>query len=257
MKKLVFNKYSEYYDLIYEDKNYKKEVKYIDELIQKLHPGAKTILDIGCGTGIHANLLASLGYKVLGVDFSEQMIQIANSKKLIEYKENHDLLEFKTGDIRKIDLHDKFDVVVSLFHVISYLNSNQDLNDGLNTIYKHLKPGGVAIFDFWHGPGVLTDPPATRLKIIENNSLKITRIAVPTIDVINNTVEVKYDLIIYDKQENNYYELNESHNMRYYFKTEFDLFLTNYEIKDIVFYDWLTNNKPNLKSWTACIAFTI
>jgi predicted TPR repeat methyltransferase len=139
MKKLVFNKYSEYYDLIYEDKNYKKEVKYIDELIQKLHPGAKTILDIGCGTGIHANLLASLGYKVLGVDFSEQMIQIANSKKLIEYKENHDLLEFKTGDIRKIDLHDKFDVVVSLFHVISYLNSNQDLNDGLNTIYKHLK----------------------------------------------------------------------------------------------------------------------
>ena len=66
----VFAKYSEYYDLIYTDKDYQKEVDYIDQLIQKYHPKAKTILDLGCGTGVHANLLAAKGYRVMGIDLS-------------------------------------------------------------------------------------------------------------------------------------------------------------------------------------------
>ncbi len=257
MKKLVFNKYSEYYDLIYEDKNYQNEVKYIHELIQKLNPGAKTILDIGCGTGVHANMLASMGYEILGIDYSDKMIEIANFKKNNIYILNSELLNFKTGDIRSLDLGRKFDVVISLFHVISYLNTNEDVFKGLDTIYNHLNPGGVAIFDFWHGPGVLTDLPTNRLKIIENDKLKITRFATPKIDSLHNTVDVNYDLLIYDKNENNYYELSESHIMRYYFKTEFDIFLSKYKINNIFFLDWLSDKKPNLQSWTACVAFVI
>ena len=54
----VFKDYSNYYDLLYSDKDYEAEADYIDHLIQKNNPGAKTILNLGCGTGKHDFLLA-------------------------------------------------------------------------------------------------------------------------------------------------------------------------------------------------------
>ncbi len=254
MEKLVFKKYSEYYDLIYNDKNYSKEVNYVHETIQKFNPGAKTILDIGCGTGIHANLLASLGYKVHGIDFSESMIEIANDKLVnSDYKKNRENLEFSIGDIRYFELEEKFDVVLSLFHVLSYLNTNQDVSNGINAINSHLKPGGVAIFDFWHGPGVLSDLPLPRKKMIENNSLKVTRFANPSLDILTNTVLVHYDLLIYDKKENKYFELEENHNMRYFFKSDFESFLKEMSPSQNYFFDWMRLENPTIQSWTACI----
>jgi len=51
---MVFNAYAAYYDLLYKEKNYAEEAEYIHGLIQKNTPGAKTILELGCGTGQHA-----------------------------------------------------------------------------------------------------------------------------------------------------------------------------------------------------------
>ena len=48
-----------------------------------------------------------------------------------------------------------------------------------STAAKHLKPNGVFIFDFWYGPGVLTDPPVVRLKRLENEEIEVLRIAEP------------------------------------------------------------------------------
>jgi SAM-dependent methyltransferase len=254
MKKLVFNKYSEYYDLIYNDKNYSNEVNYIHETIQKFNPGATTILDIGCGTGIHANLLASLGYKVHGIDFSESMIEIANDKlETSDYKKNSENLKFSIGDLRYFNLEEKFDVVLSLFHVLSYLNTNQDVLNGINTINNHLNQGGIAIFDFWHGPGVLTDLPLPRKKMIENSNLKVTRFANPTLDILTNTVLVHYDLLIYDKKDNKYFELNENHSMRYFFKCDFEFLLKEMSPNQNYFFDWLSFENPTSNSWTACV----
>ena len=75
----VFDELAKYYDLIHENKNYEKESAYINGLIQKYNPSAKTILDIGCGTGNYAFAMQKLGYEVEGVDSSSQMIDIANS----------------------------------------------------------------------------------------------------------------------------------------------------------------------------------
>jgi len=75
----VFNKYSRYYNLLYRDKDYAGEADYVHELIRKYSPDAKSLLDLGCGTGRHAFPLAKKGYSVTGVDISEEMLAVASS----------------------------------------------------------------------------------------------------------------------------------------------------------------------------------
>ena len=72
----AFGNYSRYYNLLYKDKDYKGEAGFIHDLIQKYSPGAKSILDLGCGTGRHDALLAEKGYVITGVDMSEEMLLI-------------------------------------------------------------------------------------------------------------------------------------------------------------------------------------
>ena len=146
----VFREYSDYYDLIYSNKDYKIEVDYIISLIKKYAPEARSILDLGCGTGRHANLLAECGYVVVGVDYSEVMINIARNKLDTDYKRNAKNLTFLQGDARNFKSKHKFDLVISLFHVFSYLNSNEDVENYFRTISCNLAPHGFAFFDYWY-----------------------------------------------------------------------------------------------------------
>ena len=114
----VFGKYSSYYDLLYRDKDYEKEVEYVHRLIQKFSPGAKSILNLGCGTGQHDILLAEKGYSVTGVDLSEEMLCAAKAK-ILDNKANGLDVTFCQRDVRNLVLDQKFDAVVSLFHVMS------------------------------------------------------------------------------------------------------------------------------------------
>lgn len=73
-----FKLYSQYYDLLYEDKDYIAEANYIADLINTYRPHSKSILELGSGTGKHAFLLAEQGYKILGLERSADMVAIAN-----------------------------------------------------------------------------------------------------------------------------------------------------------------------------------
>jgi predicted TPR repeat methyltransferase len=74
-----FRNYSQYYDLFYQDKDYDAEAGFVDKIIKKHLPKARTILEFGCGTGLHASKLAAKGYQVHGVDSSDQMLKKAQS----------------------------------------------------------------------------------------------------------------------------------------------------------------------------------
>ena len=92
-------KHAQYYDLFYRDKPYQEEAKYVADLIQLVRPAARTILDLGCGTGLRSLEMARLGYQVSGLDQSLSMLAIAR-QHLVEAK---DLLpsavEFQAGNI--------------------------------------------------------------------------------------------------------------------------------------------------------------
>jgi hypothetical protein len=78
----VFGAYSHYYDLLYEEKNYAKEVEFVSAIIRRHAPDAKTMLDLGCGTGRHAWGFTQKGYKVTGLDRSAEMLAKAANQEL-------------------------------------------------------------------------------------------------------------------------------------------------------------------------------
>ena len=161
----VFDAYAAYYDLLYQDKNYHKEAKYILRLLEDNGISSGKILELGSGTGKHAEEFAKMGFSVHGIDLSPEMVQEAN------HRNNNNLegqLYFEVGDVRNFEAGKKFDAVISLFHVISYQIKNEDILEMFRIAAKHLKTNGIFIFDFWYGPGVLTDPPEVRQKRLED-----------------------------------------------------------------------------------------
>ena len=239
------NLYSKYYDLFYNDKDYAAEVEYVLSLINKNNGKAESLLDMGCGTGRHAALFCEKGFLVHGIDMSKEMLKIAESRR-IDQKER---LSFSHSSIQDLDLNKKFDIVTSLFHVISYQNSNDQLLKAFEKAKKHLNDKGVFIFDFWYGPAVLSDKPVTRVKRLEDENIKVTRLAEPLIHAEMNIVDVNYDIFIEDKVTNQITEKKELHKMRFLFDNELELICKNTNFEIIHKYDWMSFKKPDLNSW--------
>lgn len=129
----VFDAYAAYYDLLYQDKNYHKEAKYILRLLEGNGISSGKILELGSGTGKHAEEFAKMGFFVHGIDLSPEMVQKAN------HRNNNNLegqLLFEVGDVRDFEAGKKFDAVISLFHVISYQIKNEDIQEMFKTAAK-------------------------------------------------------------------------------------------------------------------------
>src|SRR5687768_15546375 len=148
----VFGRYSSYYDLLYKDKNYSAEAQFVRDLLTRFRPGGRDILELGCGSGGHAFELAQLGYNLHGLDLSRDMLDVAE-KQLTQQPENiQSQVQFSQGDIRQFDLSRKFDCVISLFHVISYLPTLADIRQTFQRVNRHLRTDGIFLFDVWYAP---------------------------------------------------------------------------------------------------------
>ncbi len=246
----VFGHYSTYYNLLYKDKDYSGEADYTHRLIQKYRPDAKTILDLGCGTGRHDIILSQKGYAVTGVDLSEEMLAVAHAS--VDSPSPAPQPSFQQGDIRTVRLGKTFDVVVSLFHVMSYQIDNKDLEAAFFTAREHLNPGGVFLFDCWYGPAVLTDKPAVRVKKFEDASVEIVRIARPDMHVNLNRVDVNYEVLVIDKATKKTNTFFETHKMRYLFQPEIIRLFEINRIAPRFSGEWLTGRELSTDTWSAC-----
>ena len=245
----VFGNYARYYDLLYRDKDYVGEAQFIHRLIKTYAPNAQNILELGCGTGNHAVLLAKEGYQIHGVDFSQEMLQKADSRLCQLPPDLTSQLKFSQGDIRQVRLNQIFDVVISLFHVISYQTTNDDLLAAFETVKQHLKPGGIFIFDVWYGPAVLTERPTVRIKRLEDEEILITRIAEPVMHPNENLVDVNYQVFIKDKSSDAVEELQETHRMRYLFKPEVQLLLRESQMQIVTCREWMSDQEASWNTW--------
>ncbi|MCX6188603.1 MAG: class I SAM-dependent methyltransferase [Bacteroidetes bacterium] len=240
-----FKDYANYYNLLYKDKDYKAEADYIHALIKQIAPHSKTLIDLGCGTGNHAFEFEKLGYEVTGVDLSSQMVAIANDNK----EKNKSIILFSEGDIRAYRDAKKYDAVVSLFHVMSYQTSNDDLEKAFLTAKTLMADHGVFVFDCWYGPGVLSDLPTSRTKNLEDEQLKISRTSTSTIDYNANRVDVLFDVEIENKTTSAKTILQELHPMRYFFKPEIELVCSKYNLEIQAYYNWMDKQEPTGRSW--------
>ena len=245
----VFDLYARYYDLLYSSKDYKEEAGFVARHLNL--GGIKTgeILELGCGTGRHAIEFVEMGWGVTGVDVSDSMITQAR-KRFRDHKSFvNGRLNFGVGDARTYRDQKQYDAVVSLFHVISYQNTNSDLEAQIATAAHHLNRGGLFVFDFWYGPAVLTDPPVVRVKRMGDSDLEVTRLAVPSIDTEKNIVSVDYQLFLRNRNTNEVTEIGELHSMRYMFLPELEFLLNRAGFELRTTGKWCSDLPASKTSW--------
>lgn len=238
---------------MYRDKDYAGEADYVDGLIQLHAPGAQSILELGCGTGGHAVHLAGKGYTVSGIDRSDMMLQRAADSREAAPEDIAGRLTFLHGDVRDFRAGRSFDAVVSLFHVMTYQTTDADLAAAFATAAAHLQPRGIFIFDCWYGPAVRSDPPVVRVKRMEDEVIKVTRIAEPREVPEENRVEVRYDLYIQDKGSGQLEQVQETHGMHYLFLPEMEALLRDAGLELTHAEEWLSGKKPGNDTWSVCL----
>lgn len=102
------------------------------------------ILELGCGTGSLTELLAAKGYDMIGVDCSDEMLNIACEKK---EKSGYDIL-YLNQDMRTFELYGTVRAVVSVCDSLNYLLEDEDLAACFRLVNNYLDPKGIFIFDF-------------------------------------------------------------------------------------------------------------
>jgi SAM-dependent methyltransferase len=248
----VFAGYSRYYDLLYRDKDYAGEAAYVANLIRHHNPFAREILEIGCGTGAHAAEWARMGFDVAGVDRSEGMLEAADARRSSLVPDIAARLSFIEGDARTVRVGRRFDVVASLFHVMSYQTTNNDIAAAFTTAREHLRPGGVFIFDCWYGPAVLRQWPSVTRKNLSDDATIVERTAVPVVHANENVVDVNYTVVVTDRVTGDNETLHETHRMRYLFTPEIELALTDARMTLVDARAWMETSPPGFESWSAC-----
>lgn len=244
----VFGKYADFYDSLYQDKDYIGECDAIEEIFEKYSKKRiSSILDLGCGTGNHAFILHIRGYKVIGVDRSGVML--ANAERKLSKLVNKKNIKFEKGDLRSWKSSEKFDAVIMMFAVLGYQLENKDVLQALSTVREHLKSGGLFIFDVWYGPAVLIQKPSKRNKTINTSDGKILRTASADIDTTRQICTVHYTTS-HIKNKHKSLNIKEDHQMRYFFPQELALFLKTSGLGLIrlgSFPQW--RNIPNVNTW--------
>ena len=164
----MFSRSARIYDAIYASiRDYPREAAELDRLIQERRPGARTLLDVACGTGAHLEHLE--GYEVEGLDLDPEMLAVA--------RERLPDVPFHEGDMAVFALGERFDAVVCMFSSIGYVRTEERLSSAIASMARHLEPGGVLVVEPWLSPDVWMDRHVGAV-FVDDPELKIARMNV-------------------------------------------------------------------------------
>ena len=156
------------------------------------------------------------------------------------------------GDISNFCLDKHFDAAISLFHVISYLNTNESVLNCFRCVNQHLNNGGIFLFDVWFTPGVYSLKPETRIKRMEDNDVAVTRLAESVMHHDSNVVDVHYQVMVNNKSTNEWSTFSELHPMRHFSMPEIEMIahVTGFEVINAE--EFGTHRKPSDDTWAIC-----
>lgn len=238
--------YSSSYDLIYRDKDYDAECAMIENCFREFASGqVQRVLDLGCGTGNHSIRLAKHGFEVTGVDRSSEMLAAASRKA----EECGVAVQLHRADLRDACVPGPFDAALMMFAVLGYQTENEDVIRSLQTARRHLRTGGVLIFDVWYGPAVLAQRPGERVRAIRENGRTILRTSSSTLDTLHHQCLVHFRLWDLNGSSDPP-EITEDHRMRFFFPEELRLFLQTTGFRLCRLGDFLApENDPTEATW--------
>jgi SAM-dependent methyltransferase len=139
----MYTRTARLYDKIYAFRNYRAAADRLRHLIKEHHPTAETLLDVGCGTGLHLEYLQH-DFAVEGLDIDSGLIAVA--------RERSPNVPFHVADMTDFALGRRFDVVTCLFSAIAYVETIERVEAAVQTMRDHLNPGGLLLIEPWFGP---------------------------------------------------------------------------------------------------------
>lgn len=137
------SKSAEIYDALYAFLDYDRAATKLREVVDYHDPTAKRLLEVACGTGQHLRRLSSW-YDVEGLDINEDLLKVAS--------ERCPGVKLHQSDMADFDLGDSFDVVCCLFSSIAYVVTRDRLRSTIESMKRHLAPGGLMVVEPWFGP---------------------------------------------------------------------------------------------------------
>jgi SAM-dependent methyltransferase len=111
------------------------------------------VLELGCGTGRITLAIANAGYRIIGLDISEKMLERAVEKRAAVRREARERVQLVQGDMTEFDLEEKFRTILIPFRPFQHLLETEQQMRCLNCVKKHLAQNGRLIMDFFQ-----TDP---------------------------------------------------------------------------------------------------
>jgi SAM-dependent methyltransferase len=131
------------YDLFMDNVPYDDWADYVQQLLKKHQIENGLVLELGCGTGSMTRRLAEKGYDLIGIDNSEEMLQIAREKSA----GNEDGILYLCQDMREFELYGTVAAAISVCDSMNYILSEEDMLQVFRLVNNYLDPQGLFIFD--------------------------------------------------------------------------------------------------------------
>lgn len=136
--------FADYYDLLTEDVDYKKQAKYLCDILKENGVDRGILLDLACGTATLSILMAQNGFDVIATDQSEDMLSIA-SQKINELNIKDVMLLCQP--MQELELYGEVDVAICTLDSLNHLESFKDFNQTISRVSKYLSSNGIFVFD--------------------------------------------------------------------------------------------------------------
>lgn len=142
----AYTGFAQVYDLFMDNVPYGQWSEYVISLLKEYGVEDGLVLELGCGTGKMARRLAAAGYDMIGIDNSEEMLQVAKEAESLGAGGQPDIL-YLLQDMREFELYGTMRAVVSICDSMNYLMSEEELLEVFRLVNNYLDPGGIFIFD--------------------------------------------------------------------------------------------------------------
>jgi SAM-dependent methyltransferase len=171
----MFSKSAKFYNALYGSmgKDYVAETQKVHQIIQQhKRSSGDSLLEVACGTGMHASILRE-NYQVAGLDLDPEMLAVAS--------QNYPDIPFYQADMVDFDLGKQFDTITCLFSSIGYVKTKGRLEGAIQNMARHLQSGGVLIVEPWFTPEQWK-PGRVSALFVNEPDLKISRMNISEVD---------------------------------------------------------------------------
>lgn len=242
-----YGDFAYYYDLLTENVDYESRCNYITGLLAENGIGKGILLDLACGTGTVAMHLAKKGYEVIGVDASEEMLSVAQEKKM---ESGADVI-YLCQKMEELDLFGTINGAVCTLDSINHVTDEKNVKEIFRRVSLFMEDKGIFIFD--------VNTPYKHREILGNNTFVYDMDDVycvwqnSTDD--NLLTSINLDIFEKDEEEDVYYKYSEHFCEKGYELTDIEKWVKEYKFETVGIYKEMTKSPVNPDTQRAVFVF--